>query len=357
MPKILEVYLNEPLLVVAIAICTAMSLIILSSVANFLFPSYFLYILLGVIIFIIFSQLDTEILLAFTPYLYVLSILFLLLPLALGQVTRGVVRWIVIGGLTIQPAEIVRPFLLLFLAKYLTDVEMNPKRVIKAGILAFIPLILILIQPSLGVAVLTFVGFVGLMFSLKFNKRLLIAGMVAVLTMMPVFWVFMAPYQRVRVETLFNPGSDPTGVGYNSIQAKISVGSGKFFGRGLGKGVQTQLLFLPEKHTDFVFASASEELGFLGASTIILASSMLLYRIISILEFTRNPALRAFVSAAFLSLFAQTVVHVGMNMGLFPITGLPLPLISAGGSSYLATMLTLGIIINSKKPKTGRSLY
>jgi rod shape determining protein RodA len=141
------------------------------------------------------------------------------------------------------------------------------------------------------------------------------------------------------------------GVGYNSIQSKISVGSGRLIGRGIGQGVQTQLKFLPEKHTDFIFAAISEELGLVGSSLVIGILFFLLFSILNILGSVRSFTSRAFVSGALLMLFAQVTVHIGMNMGMFPITGLPLPLLSAGGSSLLSTFILLGLIISAKTHK------
>ena len=184
---------------------------------------------------------------------------------------------------------------------------------------------------------------------MRYNKKILIAlGMVGILSL-PIVWSLLAPYQKTRVLTLVSPYSDPSGAGYNSIQSKIAVGSGQLLGRGLGEGVQTQLAFLPERHTDFVFASISEEFGFLGTTIVMLLIFYMLFRIIFIIENSKNPQIRAFNAGVFLTLFAQTIVHIGMNMGMFPITGLPLPIVSAGGSSFLATMVMLGIVVNSKK--------
>jgi rod shape determining protein RodA len=169
------------------------------------------------------------------------------------------------------------------------------------------------------------------------------------LLLIPPFWIFLQPYQRQRVTGFFNPEQDPLGAGYNSIQSMIAVGSGELFGRGLGEGVQTQLKFLPEKHTDFIFAATAEEMGFAGAILIIIGLFVLLWRITIIVENSSSAVARAFASGVFLTLLGETVIHIGMNMGLFPITGIPLPLVSAGGSSLIGTMMSLGMVVSSKK--------
>jgi rod shape determining protein RodA len=182
------------------------------------------------------------------------------------------------------------------------------------------------------------------------NKKYLLTGVAIALIAVPLVWNILAPYQRSRVSSFLNPSEDPLGAGYNSIQSMVSVGSGMFIGRGLGKGVQTQLAFLPEKHTDFIFAAVSEELGFIGATITILCLFVLFWRLIKIIESARSFAARAFVSGLFLTLFVETLIHIGMNLGLLPITGVPLPLVSAGGSSLIATMIGLGIALGSQKP-------
>jgi len=318
--------------------------IALKSLAPSLFPLNYLYILLAVIAFVILIQIDFDILLLFSKHFYVLSIILLLAPLFIGQVTRGAIRWIPIGALTIQPAEIVRPFLMIFFANYLTEKKPDLRRLFKAIFLLLLPVVLVFIQPSLGVAILILVGFVGVLAASEIRKKYLLIGLIVILFSLPIIWQIMAPYQKTRIETFINPGKDPFGAGYNSLQSMISVGSGKLLGRGLGKGVQTQLAFLPERHTDFVFASIAEEFGFLGAFIILLGEFLIFWRIAIAIEKPKSFAARAFSSGIFLSLFVQTSVHVGMNMGLLPITGVPLPLVSGGGSSLLATSIALAMI-------------
>ncbi len=154
----------------------------------------------------------------------------------------------------------------------------------------------------------------------------------------------MAPYQRDRILTFIKPSNDPLGRGYNSIQAKIAVGSGGFTGRGLGQGTQSQLLFLPERHTDFIFASTGEELGFLGVGLIIAAFGVILWRIIDLLRITNDSFSKALLGGVFFSIFTQAAVNIGMNMGVLPITGIPLPFVSSGGSALLAMAVMLGLV-------------
>jgi len=343
---------KDYILFISIGLLFFLSIVVLRSIAPSLFPQYYLYFFLSIFVFIVFLAIDFEIISLFSKHIYWASIILLILPLLIGQVTRGAVRWIPLGPLSIQPAEIVRPFLLVFFANYLTEKTLDLKRLGNALLLFALPLFLIVIAPSLGVAVLTTLGFIGVILASGLNKKYLLVGVAIVLIAIPVGWKLLAPYQRSRVVSFLNPNEDPLGAGYNSIQSMVSVGSGKFVGRGLGKGVQTQLAFLPEKHTDFIFAAVSEELGFIGAAIVILGLFVVFWRLILIIESARSFAARAFVSGLFLTLFVETLIHIGMNLGLLPITGVPLPLVSAGGSSLIATMIGLGIALGSQKPNT-----
>lgn len=340
---------KDPVFLLAIFFLIIFSVFILFSVSPSLFPAYFVYLILGISLFWFFSQIDFSILALFSTHFYIISIFLLVLTLIIGQVTRGTIRWIPIGSLTIQPAEIVRPLLLVFFANYLTDKELTPNRLVKAIILLGIPLFLIVVQPSLGVSILTLFGFLGVLIASNVDKKLIIFALVGALLLAPIGWNFLAPYQKQRVMTFIKPEEDPLGAGYNSIQSMIAAGSGKITGRGLGKGVQTQLAFLPEKQTDFIFSAVSEEMGIFGSSLVLLALFALFLRMTKFIEKAESFAARAFVSGLFATLLIQTFVHIGMNLGLLPITGIPLPLVSAGGSSLVATMIGLGMVFATAK--------
>lgn len=336
-------------LVFAILTLLAFSVVILNSLDKSIFPQYFAYIFVALVFFWIFSSIGFEIVSIFSKYLYVGSILLLLATLIIGGVTRNTVRWIQLGPSSFQPAEIVRPFLLLFFANYLGKGEVTLKKFGKSLLLLALPVILILVQPSLGVSIMTVTGFVGVLIASKFNKKYLVVGLLISIALVPLAWNFLAPYQKERVTTFLEPSRDPKGAGYNSIQAVIAAGSGKIFGTGLGKGVQTQLAFLPEKQTDFVFASTAEEMGLMGAGFVLFASFLILMRLVKFMENSVSPEARAYLSGFFLTYLAQVFIHTGMNMGMLPITGLPFPLLSAGGSSLLATMIGLGIALGAYK--------
>ncbi len=336
-------------LLVGIGISVVLGIIVLRSIAPFLFPLYFVYIVIALLAFFIFSHIDFEVISVFSKHFYIGSIIFLILPLLIGQVTRGAIRWVPIGSLTIQPAEIVRPFLFIFFANYLTEEGLNLKRFLKALILFAVPFYLIIIQPSFGVAIITSIGFLGILLAANFEKKRILFGIVGITAAIPIIWLLLAPYQKLRILTFLNPTKDPYGAGYNSLQSMISVGSGKIFGRGLGEGSQTQLAFLPERHTDFIFASIAEEMGLVGATLLLAGGFFILSRLVHIIENSGSFAGRAYVSGFFLAMLAQIVIHAGMNMGLLPITGVPFPLVSGGGSSLLATMIGLAVAQAARK--------
>ena len=349
MHKISRITKPDFILLIASTLLLTVGSVVIRSIAPSLFPLHLTYIFLSFVTFFLFLKVDFEMLSIFSRHLYAASIFLLILPLVIGQVTRGAVRWIPIGPLTIQPSEIVRPVLLLFFANFLLKEELTAKRLLKGLLYLFLPVLLILTQPSLGVAILIVVGFLGVLIAASVKRKYILAGMSIFLISVPLIWGTMAPYQRQRVVAFLEPTTDPQGAGYNSIQSMISVGGGKIFGRGLGKGVQTQLAFLPEKHTDFVFASIAEELGFIGSSFLLLGLFVVLWRLIKIIENARSPTARAYVAGLFLTLFGQSVIHIGMNVGLLPIAGIPLPLVSAGGSALLATMMGLAIAVNAQE--------
>ncbi len=333
----------------AIVFLIAISSVILKSVYASIFPGYLFLIIFGVILFIIFSFLDFDIISLFSKHFYIGSIVLLLLTLIIGGVTRGVVRWISFGSLTLQAAEITKPFLLIFFANYLYRERLSTKGIFKTIVLMAIPVILIVIQPSLGVSFLLSMGFIGILLASEIKKINFIYLITFALIIIPVIYLLMAPYQKARIISFINPYSDPHGAGYNSIQSQIAVGDGKLIGRGLGKGIQTQLSFLPERETDFIFAAISEELGFFGAGITLFAFFVIFWKITSFMNSSASPQARAFLAGVFTMLVSQTVIHIGMNMGLLPITGIPLPLVSAGGSSFISTMIALGITLGARK--------
>lgn len=306
--------------------------------------NHFFYLVLALGFFLLFSFLDLEALLPFAPFLYLFSLLFLLLPFFVGTVTRGSIRWIPLGSFTIQPSEIVKPFLAIFAAVFWEKKEFSFKNLLIFFLFFLQVLALIFFQPDLGSSLVVLSIFLGVVLALKISpKQFLILALLAMLAF-PLPWSFLHDYQRTRVIHFLNPYADPLGEGYNLIQAKIAIGSGSWLGRGLGRGTQSHLAFLPERHTDFVFASLAEELGFVGASLVLLLYLFLFLKILKIIRQSRARVFSLLAWGLFCYLFFQTIVNLGMNIGLLPITGVTLPLVSYGGSSLLATAISLGLL-------------
>ncbi len=309
------------------------------------------WIIAGLIVMFAASRINYQALLENVPWMYIVSIASLLAVLAFGQKYLGARRWIRIGGSThFQPSEWVKLILILAMAKYFADnkyQDMSFADLVKAGSIVGIPMLLVLVQPDLGTA-LTYapIAIMGLFLGgMKFRHAAIIlicAGLVAV----PAYKFGLKQYQKDRIRTFIDPDVDPQHKGYQSIQSQIAVGSGGLFGKGTTKGTQTQGLFLPVTHTDFIFAAFSEEHGFVGAVGVLLLYFMVLMRLIQNAQTAPDRA-GAFVVMGVVAILAfHIIVNVGMVVGFMPVVGIPLPLMSYGGSSVLFMFLAFGIVMN-----------
>lgn len=257
-----------------------------------------------------------------------------------------------IGTFRLQLSEILKPFLILTFAGFLRlSPSIGLNRLASILILASIPLFLIFKQPDLGNTIIFLLILTSLLFIGGLRWFLMLGLLIVSSGAIPLLGRFLKDYQRERITSFLNPQSDPLGTGYHLIQAMVTVGSGQIFGRGLGLGTQSHLQFLPEQHTDFIFASLSEELGFLGAVLLIVLYGLLLWKILNIAKNSKDPFGILISAGIFAMLLAQIGINIGMNVGLLPITGVTLPLISYGGSSIISTMISLGVIESIAKGK------
>lgn len=320
------------------------SLALLGSMSPALFWQQSIFFLLGYGLFIFAIFIDYRILLTIWPILYVTVIVLLLLSF-LGPEVRGTTRWLDFAGLRVQPSELVKPILLIAQAAYLSSQQKLRIRQIFTYLSLFVlPTFLVFKQPDLGNAIIYFGTTVGLLFVSPMPLRYFLSTSIGIGATLPFVWNILKDYQRQRVLAYLNPHLDATGAGYNAIQSIIAIGSGELFGRGLGRGPQSHLRFLPENHTDFIFASLSEELGFIGGSLVIGTYFFLLIQLFLIYRRSSSPFAHYLVLGMFLQLFFQITINIGMNVGILPITGITLPLISYGGSSIVATCFSLGLI-------------
>lgn len=321
--------------------------ITISSVSPENLLSHIVYLIIGCLFFVIVFHTDRSIFYSLSNYLYLAGIVGLFLPFLFGTITRGSIRWIDFGFFTVQPSEIAKPILAIFSAVFLTrSLEFNWRRLLSYLGLVAVVVMFILIQPDLGSALVVLAGIaVAIIFSkIKTKHLFLLIGIV--LMFIPIGWLSLHDYQRERVNNFMNPYRDPLGTGYNAIQAQIAVGSGGLFGKGIGHGTQSHLAFLPERYTDFIFASYAEEVGFIGTTLLILIYLFLFFRIKRIYKNIHNQADKILLSTLTAMLFLQTIVNIGMNIGIMPIAGVTLPLVSYGGSSIISTMISLAIISN-----------
>lgn len=324
----------------------AFGLFILLSIDHALFFQQLGILVIALIIGSVMALVDSTLFLWAAPLAYIVSLLFLALSY-LGPTIRGATRWIIVGGIQLQPSELVKPFLLLAFAWAMKAFPPRGAKgfFIQCG-LFLIPFLMVFRQPDLGSSIVYAVAWVAMMIAAGFPLRYVIGGLCIALILLPIGWRGLHDYQQARITTFISPGVDPKGAGYNAIQAMIAVGSGQLFGRGLGRGTQSHLRFLPEYHTDFIFATLVEELGFLGGFILLVSYGALLWRIIRPLVAGVAHGLVLFVYSVglFSMILTQIVINAGMNMGLVPITGITLPLVSYGGSSLLSLSFCFGIL-------------
>lgn len=301
---------------------------------------------MGLVLYFVFSRIDYRLYINLSKILFLISFVLLSLTLVVGFESRGSIRWIQIGAFRLQFSEILKPFLITVIAAILIDKKNNLIQYFKVLLLVSIPIFLIFKQPDLGSALAYLIGFFVMIFASQTPFVYLIGTVLMGLVSLPILWRFLADYQKKRFTSFINPTLDPLGASYNAIQAVIAVGSGMFFGRGLGRGTQSHLLFLPEHHTDFVFASVAEEFGFFGAALVLTVYFILIWQIFKLAINSKDRYGSLILVGIGSIMLAQVLINVGMNLGLFPVTGITLPLISYGGSSVLATMIALGIVQN-----------
>jgi rod shape determining protein RodA len=304
----------------------------------------------GLVLMVLITLVDYQLLSRGAYLLLILGILLLVAVLVVGRVASGARRWLVLGPLSFQPSEAVKVFLVLSFARYFTVTHreggLRFHDLLLPLLMVAVPFALIAKQPDLGTALVLFFVACTLIFSSGFPLKILLSMMGVGLIAMPIGWNFLKDYQKVRVITLLNPDFDPLGAGYHSWQSKIAIGSGGFWGKGWLAGTQSGLNFLPEKHTDFIFAVFAEEWGFVGTAALIVLYLILVLRGISIAYRSKDRLGSLIATGVVAMLSVYILFNIGMTIGLTPVVGLPLPLFSYGGSSMLATMVAIGLLLN-----------
>lgn len=312
---------------------------------------------IGFLIYFYLANQDIAVYKTLAPLGYLISIVLLGATLLLGESIRGSVRWIGIGTFQLQTGELAKPLLVLAFGYFLGLFPPKNLKNIALNLLVFaLPTFLIFKQPDLGTA---------LSVSSIWLAQVFVSGisywLMAIVGSLGILGIRFLPsilhdYQLRRLETFIDPFRDPLGAGYNVIQSIIAVGSGGIFGKGLGHGTQSHLRFLPERHTDFIFASLAEELGAVGSILVLICLGGLLYRLLTLATHTLSHSSRLIYLGTFGFLFFQTFINIGMNIGIAPVTGVTLPLISYGGSSILAIAITLGIVASAARGDRSHTL-
>lgn len=316
-----------------------------------------LWLVIGLVCFFISSSFNYRKLWDANYFIYGVALFFLLLVFTLGIIRLGAQRWLRFAWFNFQPSEFAKLAIIIFLARYfsrksVTDTSLLSGKfgIFQGIILPFIfvavPMLLIIEQPDLGSGIMLMLVFVFLLYLTNVRLRYIFVFLVLLILPLPFFWNLLHDYQKQRLLVFLNPNIDPLGAGYTIIQSRIAIGSGGFFGRGWLSGSQSQLYFLPESHTDFIFATFSEQWGFLGSCLLILLYYLIIRQGFVIAQRTQDAFGRLLAYGISLLLALQVFINIAMNMGLAPVVGLPLPLLSYGGSSVLATFIALGILAN-----------
>jgi rod shape determining protein RodA len=357
-------------LIIAVLIATIGTLSIYSS--NYqkegelwqdIYKRQIIWIVIGLVMFIIMSNFNYRRLWDWTYFLYTLTIFLLLSVSLLGLVRLGAQRWLRIGWLNFQPSEFTKLIIVIFLARYFSrkdvfDISLLSSKfgifrgLILPFIFAAIPIGLIIEQPDLGSAIMIFLLFLAVFFLTGVRLRYLFIFLSIVILSLPFLWQFLRDYQKERLLVFLNPNIDPLGAGYTMIQSRIAIGSGGFFGKGWMSGTQSQLHFLPESHTDFIFSTFAEEWGLLGSIGLLLLYYFLVREGLLIAQRTSDHFGKLLAYGISLMLGFQVFINIAMNLGLAPVVGLPLPLMSYGGSSVFVTFISLGILVSINKRRT-----
>ena len=288
-----------------------------------------------------------------STYLFYFIILILLFAVDFhGVIASGSKRWINLFFLNLQPSELMKVALIIFLARYYNKIPSehvsNIKYIVLPLFAIVVPVFLVAAQPDLGTAILIAIGGCAVIWLAGFRLKFFLYSFFILICLIPIGISFLKPYQKSRILTFFNPERDPLGAGYQIIQSKIAVGSGGIFGKGFLQGSQSYLDYLPEKHTDFIFTLFSEEFGFVGSIVLLLIYVLIIYRIVAIGYQAKNNFSKLYCFSFATAFFTYVAVNMSMVLGLLPIVGAPLPIMSYGGSAMLSMMIGLGIVMSCK---------
>ena len=306
-------------------------------------------IAMGLIIMLVLAQVPPRVYEGWAPYLYIVSVILLVAVDAFGQISKGAQRWLDLGFIRFQPSEIAKIAVPLMVARFINRDVCPPtlKNTAIALVLIFLPTLLVAAQPDLGTSILVAASGLFVLFLSGMSWKLIGIAVLLVAAFIPILWFFlMHDYQRDRVMMLLDPESDPLGAGYHIIQSKIAIGSGGLRRKGWLHGTQSQLEFLPARHTDFIFAVLAEELGLVGVLLLLVLYLLLIMRGLIVAARAQTTFGRVMAGGLMLILFVYVFVNIGMVSGILPVVGVPLPLVSYGGSALIVLMAGFGIVMS-----------
>ncbi len=349
-------HIDIPLFVSAILIALA-GLVTMQAYAgtNVFFEKQILWLGISVVVFFVFSFIDFRFLrrTSIVTLLFLMTVVLLLAVFVFGDVVKGAQSRFDFGGFAVQPAEYAKLIIIAILAKYFTrrHIEIaHIRHILLSGVYALIFFVLILLQPDFGSAIMIFFVWFGMVLVSGISKKHLLSVLVAGVLAVAGMWMFVfADYQKDRIVTFLNTLADVSGTGYNAYQSTIAVGSGQLFGKGIGYGTQSKLQFLPEYETDFIFASFAEEWGFIGVLFLLVLFAVLMWRILAHAQLGASNFETLFALGVAILFLSQLTVHIGMNIGLLPVTGVTLPFMSYGGSHLLTEFAALGMIMGMSR--------
>ena len=314
--------------------------------------SHFIKLIIFTLMMLIFSFINIKFWFSIGYIFYSIVIGLLIWTYFFGIKSSGSQRWIDLHFINLQPSELMKVCIIMCLAKYFHRMKLENVNsiytILISLIIILLPMGLVIVQPDLGTSLLISISGIAVLWFAGINHKYFIYTMLGFLISLPFIISFLKPYQKLRVLTFLNPDRDPLGAGYQIIQSKIAVGSGGIFGKGFLKGTQSYLEFLPEKHTDFIFTLFSEEFGFVGSAILLLIYIIIIYRIIVIGAGSRSFFAKLFCYSFGAAIFVYITINMSMVLGLLPIVGSPLPIMSYGGSSMLATMIGFGVVMSAK---------
>ena len=308
----------------------------------------------GLIIFTLVIFTNPRILFGYAPILFFLTIFLLVLVHFFGIESNGAKRWLAFGGLNLQPSELIKITLPLMIAWLYQNFQnkISLKVHLIAIFLILVPVYLVLLQPDLGTSIMIALSGFLIIFLAGISWRLILSSLVITILSSPIIWMNLHIYQKNRILNMLDPFADPLGTGYHTIQSMIAIGSGGGFGKGWGQGSQTNLNFLPEANTDFIFTVYAEEFGFFGVILIFALFLFLIYRIFNLANDMQDTFSKLLTVSLGASIFAAIFVNIAMISGLVPVVGLPLPFMSYGGTSMVVSLISIGIIMNLNNHRT-----